>query len=76
MDDRVDAWTLAWRAAIAAVKLIPTTQPVPITADLTGYVREDGATPGRTLQDDIDDKIVQRDELFWDKGTIIRRYRS
>jgi hypothetical protein len=66
-------WTLACRAAMAAVKLIPTTRPVPITADLTRYVPEGNPASGRTLQDEINDGVVRRDELYWDKGKICFR---
>ena len=68
-----DAWMLALRALTAAVKLVPTTRLVPITADLTRYVPEGDPASGRTLQDEINDGVVRRDELYWDKGKICFR---
>jgi hypothetical protein len=74
-----DVWTLACRAIVAATKLIPTETSeealkVALVAKVGGkqiiYVKvKRGEPPGRTLQDDLDDKIVRCDQLFLDDGT-------
>jgi hypothetical protein len=60
-----DAWTLAWRAAIAGLKLVPV-KTDPAKSETPAPLPRAAA---RTLQDDLDDKIVRLDELFWEDGT-------
>jgi hypothetical protein len=57
-----NAWTLACRAIVAVVKLVPVE-----TRPAKSKTLE--PTKLRTLQDDLDDKIVRLDQLFWEDGT-------
>jgi hypothetical protein len=65
-----DAWTLACRAVIASLKLVPVkTRPTKSKTLTKGCLSPvlPLANKPRTLQDDLDD--IRLDQLFWEDGT-------
>lgn len=66
-----DVCTLAWRAVAAAAKLIPTDHQDLVTDKRLPPLVKKRRKPSahRTLQDDLDAKVVRLDGLFWEDGT-------